>query len=301
VPGPDFSEIFRRYKEALGQAQQSEGKNIPGGGKMSSKFGFLGFAIPALLVVILLSASVVIVGPGQRGVLLNFGAVSPNVWDEGLHFKVPVYQNVVRMDVRVQKEVTEASSASKDLQDTHSTIAVNFNIIPDKAGWVFQHIGMGYKERVIDPVTQEVVKAVTAKFTAVELITNREKVRTEIKEVLKARMLDYNIAVVDVSIVNFKFSAQFTQAIENKQTAEQMALKASRDLDRIKIEAQQKIAAAQAEAESLRLQRQNITPDLVELRRIEAMQEAIRKWNGVMPSVTGGALPFIDARAYGSK
>jgi prohibitin 2 len=77
-----------------------------------------------------------------------------------------------------------------------------------------------------------------------------------------------------------------------------MALKASRDLDRIKIEAQQKIAAAQAEAESLRLQRQNITPDLVELRRIEAMQEAIRKWNGVMPSVTGGALPFIDAKSY---
>jgi regulator of protease activity HflC (stomatin/prohibitin superfamily) len=301
VSGPDFSEIFRRYKEALGQAQHSEGKTIPGGGSMQPKLGFLKFAIIALIVVIGVSSSVVIVGPGQRGVLLNFGAVSPNVWDEGLHFKVPIYQNVVRMDVRVQKEVTEASSASKDLQDTHSTIAVNFNIIPDKAGWVFQHIGMGYKERVIDPVTQEVVKAVTAKFTAVELITNREKVRTEIKEVLKARMLDYNIAVVDVSIVNFKFSAQFTQAIENKQTAEQMALKASRDLDRIKIEAQQKIAAAQAEAESLRLQRQNITPDLVELRRIEAMQEAIRKWNGVMPNVTGGALPFIDARAYGGK
>jgi len=300
VSGPDFSEIFRRYKEALGQAQQSEGKNIPGGGKMSSKFGFLGFAIPALLLVIIVSASVVIVGPGQRGVLLNFGAVQPNVWDEGLHFKIPGYQNIVRMDVRVQKEVTEAASASKDLQDLHSTIAVNFNVIADKASWVFQNIGMGYKERVIDPVTQEVVKAVTAKYTAVELITEREKVRSGIKELLKARLLDYNIAVVDVSIVNFKFSAQFTQAIENKQTAEQMALKASRDLDRVKIEAQQKIAAAQAEAESLRLQRQNITPDLVELRRIEAMQEAIRKWNGVMPSVTGGALPFIDARAYGS-
>ena len=107
--------------------------------------------------------------------------------------------------------------------------------------------------------------------------------------------------MVDVSIVNFKFSAQFTQAIENKQTAEQMALKASRDLDRIKIEAQQKIAAAQAEAESLRLQRQNITPDLVELRRIEAMQQAIQKWNGVLPQVTGGAMPFIDAKSYTGK
>lgn len=301
MAGLDFSELLRRYKEALGQAQSTQGKTVPGGGSMPPKLGLIKFAAIAIVVFLLFSGSLVIVGPGQRGVVLNFGAVSPNVWGEGLHFKIPVYQGVQKMDVRVQKEVTEAAAASKDLQDTHSTIAVNFNIIPDKAGWVFQNIGLAYKERVIDPVTQEVVKAVTAKYTAVELITNREKIRTEIKDLLKARLLDYNISVVDVSIVNFKFSAQFTQAIENKQTAEQMALKASRDLDRIKIEAQQKIAAAQAEAESLRLQRQNITSDLVELRRIEAMQEAIRKWNGVLPQVTGGAMPFIDAKSYTGK
>jgi regulator of protease activity HflC (stomatin/prohibitin superfamily) len=301
MAGLDFSELLRRYREALGQAQSSQGKTVPGGGSMAPKPGLIKFAIIAIVVVFVFSGSLVIVGPGQRGVVLNFGAVSPNVWGEGLHFKIPVYQGVQKMDVRVQKEVTEAAAASKDLQDTHSTIAVNFNVIPDKAGWVFQNIGLAYKERVIDPVTQEVVKAVTAKYTALELITMREKVRTELKEMLKARLLDYNIAVVDVSIVNFKFSAQFTQAIENKQTAEQMALKASRDLDRIRIEAQQKIAAAQAEAESLRLQRQNITSDLVELRRIEAMQEAIRKWNGVLPQVTGGAMPFIDAKSYTGK
>jgi regulator of protease activity HflC (stomatin/prohibitin superfamily) len=301
MSGPDFSDIFRRYKEALGQAQQSQGKNVPGGGSMSPKLGLIKFAIVALVVVVVLSGALVIVGPGQRGVLLNFGAVSPNVWDEGLHFKVPLYQNVVLMDVRVQKEVTEAAAASKDLQDTHSTIAVNFTIIPDKAGWVFQHIGMGYKSRVIDPVTQEVVKAVTAKYTALELITMREKVRSELREMLKDRLLAYNISVVDVSIVDFKFSAQFTQAIENKQTAEQMALKAQRDLERVKIEAQQKVAQAQAEAEALRLQRQNVTAELIELRRIEAAQEAIRKWNGVLPSVTGGAVPFIDPRAYSGK
>ena len=268
---------------------------------MGPKPGLIKFVIVAIVRFLIFSGSLVIVGPGQRGVVLNFGAVSPKVWDEGLHFKIPVYQRVQKMDVRVQKEQTEAAAASKDLQDTHSTIAVNFNIIPDKAGWVFQHIGRGYNERVIDPMTQEVVKAVTARYTAIELITMREKVRTEIKDMLKARLLDYHIAVVDVSIVNFKFSAQFTQAIENKQTAEQMALKASRDLDRIKIEAQQKIAAAQAEAESLRLQRQNISADLVELRRIEAMQQAIQKWNGVLPQVTGGAMPFIDAKSYTGK
>jgi regulator of protease activity HflC (stomatin/prohibitin superfamily) len=268
---------------------------------MGPKPGMFKVAAVVVVVFLILSASVVIIGPGQRGVVINFGAVSDQVWGEGLHFKIPIYQRVEKMDVRVQKEQTDAEAASKDLQDTRSTIAVNFNIIPDKAGWVFQHIGRGYNERVIDPVTQEVVKAVTARYTAVELITNREKIRAEIKDTLKTRLLDYHIAVVDVSIVNFKFSAQFAQAIENKQTAEQMALKASRDLDRIKIEAQQKIAAAQAEAESLRLQRQNVTAELVELRRIEAMQEAIRKWNGVLPQVTGGAMPFIDAKSYTGK
>jgi len=267
---------------------------------MEGKRKFMLFGLVAGIFLVVFFAMpfnfspVVIVGPGQRGVVLNFGAVSKEVRGEGLNFKIPIYQKVIQMDVRVQKETKEASSASKDLQDIHSTVALNYNVIPDKAAQVFQDIGMGYRERVIDPVTHEAIKAVTARYTAAELITDREKVRSEIKEILKSRLLDYNIFVVDVSIVNFSFSKQFTQAIENKISAEQMALKAQRDLERVKIEAQQKVAQAQAEAEALRLQRQNITPELVELRRIEAMQEAIRKWNGVMPNVTGGALPFID-------
>jgi seryl-tRNA synthetase len=84
------------------------------------------------------------------------------------------------------------------------------------------------------------------------------------------------------------------EAIESKQTAEQLALKARRDLDRIKIEAEKKITAAKAEAESLRLQRANISADLIELRKIEANLKAIEKWNGILPQVTGsGAVPFI--------
>ena len=298
MSGPDFTDIFRRYKEALGQAQQSEGKTVPGGENMFKKFGFAGIVAIALLLFIVISASVVIVGPGQRGILLNFGAVQPIAWGEGLHFKIPGYQSVVQMDVRIQRIETPAAAASKDLQDVSSKIVVNYNIIPDKAAQLYQSIGMGYQERVIDPASQEAVKAVTARYTAAELITNREKVRSEIKETLKSRMLEYNIFVVDVSITDFQFSAQFNQAVENKNAAEQLALKAKLDLDRVKIEAQQKITQAQAEAEALRLQRQNITAELVELRRIEAMQEAIRKWNGVMPNVTGGALPFIDAKSY---
>lgn len=234
------------------------------------------------------------VGAGQRGVVLNFGAVQDIVLEEGIHFRTPIMQDIVIIDVKIQKVVTDAKSSSSDLQDVDMAVALNYNIIPENANIVYQTIGTDYKSRIIDPAIQEVMKAVSARYTAEELITKRPVVSSEMREALKERLLEANISVVAFSIINFSFSQTFTDAIEAKQTAEQNALKAKRDLDRIKVEAEQTIAAATAEAEALRLQKMNISPDLIELRRIEAELKAIEKWNGVLPGVTGsGAIPFI--------
>lgn len=252
----------------------------------------MGVIIAVVVIVVLQPWAMV--GAGERGVVLNFGAVSPLVLDEGLHFRIPMMQEVIKLDVKVQKAVTDTIAASSDLQDVTSTVALNYHLIPDKANIVYQNLGISFKERIIDPAILEVVKAVTARYTAEELITKRPQVSEEMRANLSDRLKGYNIAVDAFSIVSFSFSKVFTEAIESKQTAEQLALKAKRDLDRIKIEAEQKITTAKAEAESLRLQRANISPDLIELRRIEANLKAIEKWNGIMPNVTGaGAVPFI--------
>ena len=250
--------------------------------------------IGIILVILLFFRPFVQIGAGERGVVLNFGAVQDTVLDEGLHFRVPIMQSIVAVDVKVQKSESEAAAASSDLQDVSSKVALNYHIIPDKANVVYQTIGIAFKERIIDPAVHEVVKAVTAKYTAEELITKRPAVSDAMKTALTERLLIHNIAVDAFSIVGFSFSKIFMEAIESKQTAEQLALKARRDLDRIKIEAEQKITAAKAEAESLRLQRANISTDLIELRKIEANLKAIEKWNGILPQVTGaGAVPFI--------
>jgi regulator of protease activity HflC (stomatin/prohibitin superfamily) len=265
-------------------------------GKVGKPIKYI-FILFAAIIALMWMNPFVIVGAGERGVVLNFGAVQPIVLGEGLHFRIPIMQKIIKVDVRIHKSQTDAESVSKDLQDTKSTIAVNYHILPDKSNQVFQSIGIEYKERIIDPAVQEVVKAITAKYTAVELITQRERIREEIKELLKTRLLAYNIVVDDFSIVNFKFSQQFEQAIEAKQTAEQLAFKAQRDLERIKIEADQKIASAKAEAESLRLQKENVTPQLIKLRQIEASIKAIEKWDGHLPKINSGAVPFIDIKS----
>jgi len=250
--------------------------------------------IGAIVVFFMFLRPWVQIGAGERGVVLNFGAVQPTVFGEGLHFRMPIMQEIVRVDVKVQKAETDAASASADLQDVTSSVALNYHVIPDKANIVYQTLGIHFKERIIDPAIQEVMKAVSARYSAEELITKRPAVSAEMQETLTKRLLPHNIAVDAFSIVSFSFSKVFTEAIEAKQTAEQLALKAKRDLDRIKIEAEQTITAAQAEAESLRLQKANISGDLIELRKIEANLRAIDKWNGILPQVTGaGAVPFI--------
>lgn len=235
------------------------------------------------------------VNAGERGIVLNFGAVQDEVLREGIHFRIPIMQDIIPLDVKIQKVTTDAASSSSDLQDVDLSVALNYHIIPEEANLVYQTIGLQFKERIIDPAIQEVMKAVSARYTAEELITKRPAVSSEMQEALTTRLLDSYIAVDAFSIISFSFSQTFTDAIEAKQTAEQNALKAKRDLDRIKVEAEQTIAAATAEAEALRLQKMNISPDLIELRKIEANLKAIEKWNGILPNVTGGgAIPFIS-------
>lgn len=258
------------------------------------------FLLPALgvLVVLWLFNPFVIIGPGERGVVLNFGAVQKEVLGEGLHLRVPIMQRVVVMDVKVQKGEGMGDAASKDLQQVTTNVAINYHLDPSRVAETYQTVGtlVAVGDRIILPAVQESVKAATALYTAEELVSRRQEVRDKIRALLRER-LDRNGVIVDeFSIVNFSFSREFNNAIEAKTTAEQLKLKAERDLERIRIEAEQKVAAARAEAEALRLQKEIVTENLIRLRQIEMQQRAIEKWDGRLPQVTGGATPFIDIK-----
>jgi regulator of protease activity HflC (stomatin/prohibitin superfamily) len=255
----------------------------------NAKFPVVTFAIILTVLIILsfVSGFFYIVNAGERGVMLTWGDASTIPKSEGLGFKMPIAQRVVKMSIQTQKYEASATAASKDLQIVTAKIVTNYHLIGDQVPRLYREIGIDYADKVIQPMEQEVVKATTAQYTAEELITKREDVRQAIKNVMTDRLQERGIVVEEISITDFDFSPSFNQAIEAKVTAEQLKLKAERDLERIKIEKEQKIAQAQAEAESLRLQKQEITPELLTLRAIE-------KWNGVTPIVVGGGIPFID-------
>jgi regulator of protease activity HflC (stomatin/prohibitin superfamily) len=253
--------------------------------------------ITVLLIAIVVFAgfrSFTIVEAGHRGVVLQLGAVLPEVMEEGMHMKIPFIQTVIPVEIRVQKAESSLVSASRDLQTVTTTLAVNFHLDGVSVNQLYRTVGLEYKSRIVDPAISESLKAITAQYTAEDLISKRSEVSAKVKEALASKLSMYNMILDEINITEFKFSEEFDRAIEQKQIAEQQALKSKLDLERIKIEKDQEITRAEAQAEALRLQKMEVTPELIELRQIEAQLKAIEKWNGTLPQVTGGATPFIS-------
>lgn len=259
-------------------------------------------AVLGVIAIALFFSSFTIVGAGERGVELTWGASSSEARSPGWNWKIPISQRIVVMTVQTQKYSADASAASADLQTVSTKASVIYHLTPETVPDLYRDIGTGYQDRVIQPLTQEAVKAATAKYKAEDLINSRPLVTVDIKTSLQEKLAPRGIIVEDVAITDFDFSAEYNKAIEQKVTAEQLRQKAENDLKRIQIEADQKVAAAQAEAESLRLQKTEITPELLQLRQIEVQKQAVEvqmrlaeKWNGVLPTTfAGGSLPFLN-------
>jgi regulator of protease activity HflC (stomatin/prohibitin superfamily) len=249
-----------------------------------------------VLALVLLWGTIGVVGAGERGVLLRFGAVTGKIYDEGLYFKIPFVDQVVLMSTQIQKYSAPATSSSKDLQVVTTEVTLNYQLGSDQVGEIYRSMRQDYENRVIQPYIQEAVKSTTANYNAEELITRRPVVRDELQALMNERLEPRGISVVQLSITDFQFSAAFQQAIEAKVTAVQQALEAENALKRVEFESQQSITRATAEAKGLALQKAQITPDLLRLRQIEVQGAAVTKWNGVMPSVvtSGGPVPMLD-------
>jgi regulator of protease activity HflC (stomatin/prohibitin superfamily) len=250
------------------------------------------FGVVALVVLILFFGTFFTIPAGYCGVLTTFGAASQKVLDPGLHLKLPIVQDAVKMNVQVQKNEQVEDAASLDLQQVKTTIATNWNIDSSDASWIYQKIGMesALNERIFQPVVSNAVKAVVAHYNAEELVTKRDQVRLQIEDLIRQNLKPYhvNVDVAGVSITDFQFSADYASAIEQKQVAQQRAQQAEYELQQAKVEAERQVAQAQGQSEAQKLLQQTLTPQLIQ-------QQAIAKWDGHLPNVVGGngVLPMI--------
>lgn len=247
-------------------------------------------AIVTIIALMIVGGCFYTVDAGQRAIVKRFGTVI-DVRGDGLHFKLPLFDSVTKVNVRTQKAHSPAPAGTNDLQNVATEVALNYHLDPHKLADTYSRVGLDVEHKVIAPRIQEVVKSVVARYTAEQLLKQREEVKASIVSGLRAALTPYNIMLEDVQLTDFRFSSAFDEAIEAKQTAEQNALKAKNDLERIKVEAEQKIATAQAEAEAIRIQSAAIKE---QGGQAYVQLKAIEKWDGVLPRMTGEAIPMIQ-------
>lgn len=257
--------------------------------------------VAALLLIAAIGSTMTIVPAGHAGVVVTMGSVSQRVLEEGLHFKAPFVQQVVIMNNKIQKTEVSSNSVSKDLQTISSSVAINYHITKDASATIYQTIGEQYADTVLQPAIQEAVKAVTAQYTAEELITKRSAVGDEIGQTLSNKVSEYGILIDKFNIVNFDFSEEFNAAIEQKQVAEQNKLRAETEKEQQIIEAEaaakQKTIAAEAEAEATLKKaeaeaaaNEKINASLND--RVLRYQQ-IEKWDGKYPNVVSDSASIL--------
>lgn len=233
-----------------------------------------------------------IVNPGITAIQLRMGRVAHVNNESGLYAKMPVVDQIIYLDTRVNKAPIETPAMSRDLQTVSVGMVVNYRIgNPLK---LYEEIGTRFKEVIIDPFTQESVKAVIAKFTAEDLIQYRHEAKEKVIAELRERLAARHIILVDFNFIHLDFSEDFIKAVEQKQIAEQTAKQAKNLTEKIKEEALQTRTRAEAEAYAFKIKKESINEELIQLKKIEAQTKAIEKWNGVLPRVTGGTVPMLS-------
>ena len=177
--------------------------------------GIVGFVLAGFIAIF---GCFRIIGAGEIGIVIRLGEVN-RVAESGLMVKIPLVEQVVKMNTRVQKKQAKADAATSDLQDVEGTIALNYSINKEVALKLYKEVGVNFEQNIIEPVLSESFKAGTAKYTAEGLITNRAEAKEAILTVVKERLAPYGITVVDLNIVNLDFSKAFNDAIEAKAVA----------------------------------------------------------------------------------
>lgn len=285
------------------------------------------FAVTALAILFLFSAIAILPAPakaasvpeGHVGIVIKWSKAQDETLSPGFYFTNPFTTKVKLMDMRWQKYTTQTSAFSKDIQQVDITVSMSYQIQNGGALRLYKEVGMDYADKIMLPRLLDALKSTFARYSAEELVANREKISREVKELLSEQLLFYKLEVREIAIEDIDFTDAYTNAIEAKQVATQKMLQVETEQEqqtlveqaeaeraRIRTEsaAEQKLISAKADAEAvkiaadaeayrLEMESKNITDNLIR-------KETIEKWDGKLPTITGAdAVPLIDVGDVG--
>jgi regulator of protease activity HflC (stomatin/prohibitin superfamily) len=260
------------------------------------------FIFILIAVFVLFRATAIFIPPGYVGVIYDRGqGVLPYTYREGLHFAIPFWQSVIMLDSRLQEYTMSMvpdegalrrddslDAPTSDGQQVKVDATVIFRIDPNNAPDIIKSIGDDYVDKLIRPFSRSQIRMVISRYTAPAIYSEkRQEAEAAMSKELTSLLKPKDIIIDKVLLRSVTFSPEYSKAIEEKVIAEQKVKQAAYEVSVATQQAQAKIAEAKGLAEAQALQKASLTAEYLQL-------EAIKKWNGILPQVSGGTAPFIN-------
>ena len=263
------------------------------------KKGLIILVAVIILALVVATTCTATVQTGYTGIVTTFGKVEDVTLEAGLHFKSP-FQSIIPMDNREQKSTFETQAFSSDIQQVDITGSINYAINKSTAMNLFKEVGTDYFNKLVYPRMLEITKGVFSKYTAENLVANRQKLSELIREGLDNELDEYGINVISVSLENLDFTDAFTDAVEAKQVAAQKKLQAEIEQNQMTMETQQQAERQRINAEAAaNVAKINADADAYAVRvRSEAEAEANKK---IAESLTENLIRFNEIKAWDGK
>ena len=251
---------------------------------------FIGAIVFTVIVLIIMTNT--IIGAGERGVRVTLGHVNSNALSEGVYFKIPIIQQIIKYDVKTQKANAITNVYTKDIQQAKITYVLNYNLKPSYAPQMYKTVGKDYKDTVLMPIVEGVLKDVIGRWIANDLISNREEATRSIIANLNEELKNRGIEVTSFNMTTIQYAPEFEKAVEDKVKAQQKALEAKNKTVQVEEEAKQKLLSAEAEAKSMSIRANALTKN-----KALVQYEAVKKWDGKLPTYSmGNSVPFINLK-----
>lgn len=191
----------------------------------------------------------VVIGAEEVGVPVTLG----NVGEEpsyGFTGKLPFITRYVRFEKTTQRMSLEDQTYTKDLQPAKVKYTFTYKIVPERACELYRSAGVGYENKLIDPALDDALKGIFGRWTATELVANRNKVANQIEDRLKEELPKGFFTEISIKLDDISYSDAFEKGIEQKVLAEQEAQKAKNKTVQVEEEGRQKVIQAQAQADA---------------------------------------------------
>lgn len=270
---------------------------------MSEKL--VGFLILGSIGFVLMLSSCSVINPGQTGVVFNRLTGGMRVEQQGAVFYVPMlttirsypvalrtYSMVQRAGEGSAKEDDSLDLPSMEGQHIKLDISITYNTTPDRAAEVYKSFSgadIGDIETTfIRRTTITVAQTAAGSMALTELIsTKRDELQRTIFTRLSEELLKRGFTLDNVNLGASHLPASVEQQMQAKMAAQQEAQRAEYELQKQGTLAKARVAEAEGISKANQIMQTSLTPAILENKRIE-------KWDGKLPTVTGGAVPFLN-------